>query len=106
MIKNIGKNTSKSLCGNYSQTLLGHSKQSQTNAPKTTSKRLIKKTEEATGDLISNEVAHKVIKFSRGSPQNSSKTVESKTQNIGFDREIPKRKNIYLHRQDSELLIS
>ena len=43
MIKNIGKNISKSLCGKYSQTLLGHSKQSQTSAPETTSKRVIKK---------------------------------------------------------------
>ena len=53
-------------------------------------KGAIQKTAEASGDLIGNKIADKRTKISRSSPQNSSETVESKTENIGFDREIPK----------------
>ena len=54
---------------------------------KTTSKKAIKKTAEATGYLIDNEIA-----VSKSSPQNSSEIVESETENIGFDREILKER--------------
>ena len=43
MGKNVGRNISKTLSGKYSQKLLDHSKQSATDAIKTTSKRVIKK---------------------------------------------------------------
>ena len=52
MGRNIGKNKSKYLCSKYSHKLLGHIKQSATDAFKTTSKRVIQKTAEATVDLI------------------------------------------------------
>ena len=55
--ENIGKNISKNLSSKYSpgmlavhQKLLDHAKQSATDAFKTTSKRVIQKTVEATGD--------------------------------------------------------
>ena len=61
MGENIGKNKSKNLSGKYSpgmlamrQKLLDHVKQSATDALKTSSKRVIQKTAEATGDLIDN----------------------------------------------------
>ena len=38
-------------------------------------------TAEATGDLIGNKIADKITKVSRGSPQNTSETVESETEN-------------------------
>ena len=41
MSKNIGKNISKNLSGKYSQKLLDHTKQSITDALKTTSKKVI-----------------------------------------------------------------
>ena len=56
MDKNIGKNISKNLSSKYSQRLLDYAKQSATDALKTTSKRVIQKTAEATDDLIGNKI--------------------------------------------------
>ena len=55
-------------------------------------KEQMKKTAEATGDLIGNKIAIKITKVSRNPPQNNSRTVECETENIGFDREIPKER--------------
>ena len=63
--KNIDKNISKNLSGMYSQKLLHHAKQFATDTRKTTSKRVILKTSEATGDLIGNKMADKNAKVSR-----------------------------------------
>ena len=60
MGRNIGKNKSKYLCSKYSHKLLGHIKQSATDAFKTTSKRVIQKTAEATVDLIWNKIANQI----------------------------------------------
>ena len=49
MGKNIGKNISKNVSSKYGQKLLNHAKQSATDAIKTSSKRVIQKTAEATG---------------------------------------------------------
>ena len=64
MGQNIVKNISKSLSGKHGsgmlampQELLDHVKQSATDALKTSSKRAIRKTAEATGDLISTKPA-------------------------------------------------
>ena len=88
----IGKNISKSLNSKFTETLLDHTKQSATDALKTVSKRAIQKAATATGDLIGNKIADKITKLSRGSPQNNSETVESETEKIEFDREIPKER--------------
>ena len=77
MSKILAKNISKILSGKYSQNLLDHAKQSATDAVKTSSKRVIRKTAEATGDLIRNKSADKITKLSRTSPENSSETFES-----------------------------
>ena len=63
MGKSIGKNISKSLSGKYSQKALDHGKKSPTDALKTSSKRVIQKTAEATGDLIGNKIVNKIKKF-------------------------------------------
>ena len=55
--KNVDKNISKNLSGKYSQKPLDHAKQSAIDALKTTSKRAIQRTAEATGDLIRNKIA-------------------------------------------------
>ena len=60
MSKNIGKNTSKSLISKYSQKLLDQAKQSATVAFKTSSKRVIQKTEEGNRDLTGNKIADKI----------------------------------------------
>ena len=77
--KNIGKNKTKNLSGKYNQKLFDHAKKSATDALKTSSKRAISKTAEATCDLIGNTISHKIIKVSRSSPQNSLEPVESET---------------------------
>ena len=76
MGKNIGTNISKNLSGKYSprmlavrQKLFDHAKQFATDALKTSSKRVIKKAAEATGDLIGNKAANKNIQ------QNNLETV-------------------------------
>ena len=50
-----------------SQKLLDHAKQSATDVFKTASKRAIQKTAEATGDLIGNKIASKIMKVSKNS---------------------------------------
>ena len=67
MGKNIGKSISKNLIGKYGQKPLDHAKQSATDAIKTSSKRVIQKTAEATGDLIGNKTANRIIKLSKNS---------------------------------------
>ena len=69
MGKNIGKNISKNLSGKSNpgmltirRKLLDHAKKSATDALKTSSKRAIQKTAEATGDLIGNKISIEVAK--------------------------------------------
>ena len=57
MGKNIGKDISEDLRGKYRHKALDHAEQSATDALKTTSKNLIQKAAEATGDLIGNAIA-------------------------------------------------
>ena len=64
----------------YSQKVLDHAKQSATDTLKTTSKKAIHNTPEATGDLISNKIPDKISKVSRTSPQNSSEAVKSEIE--------------------------
>ena len=80
MGKNFGKNISKKLCGKYSpsvfamcQKLLDHAK-SATDSFKTSSKRVIEKTAEPTGDLIGNKTADKITKVSKNLQQNNPET--------------------------------
>ena len=47
--------------------------------------KLLQKTAEATGDLISNKIANRIGKVSKTLQQNNSKTVANK-----HDKEIPK----------------
>ena len=65
MGKNIGKNISKMFSGKYNQILLDHAKQSPADALETTSKRIIKKTAEATCDLIGNKITNKIARVSK-----------------------------------------
>ena len=61
--KNVGKN----LISKYGQKPLDSAKKSTTDAIKTASKRAIQKTVEATGDLIGNKIADKMIIASKKS---------------------------------------
>ena len=85
MGKNMGKNISKRLSGKYGQKRLVHAKQSATDALKTSSKRVIQKRTEATGDLIVNKIANRITKVSKNSQQNNLETVTNE-----HDKKIPK----------------
>ena len=61
--KKIGKNINKNLCGKYSQKLLDHAKKSPAGTLKTSSKQVIQKTAETTGDLIGSKIANKITKL-------------------------------------------
>ena len=61
MVKNTVKNISKSLNTKYNQKLLDDAKQSATDAFKTSSRRVIQKTVDATGYLIGNKIGDKNI---------------------------------------------
>ena len=91
MCRNIGKNIAKNLSVKLSpgmlamrQKLLDHAKKSAIDALKTSSKRVIRKTAEATGDLIGNEIADRITKVSKTLPQNNSETITNE-----HDQEIP-----------------
>ena len=75
--RNMGKKISKTLSSKCNQKLFDHDKQSATDALKVASKRSIQKTAEASGDLIGNKVADRIIKVSKTSPQNNSETNEA-----------------------------
>ena len=74
-------------------------KQSATNALKTTSKNAVQKTAEATGDLIGNKIANRITKFSGSSPQNNSETIKNE-----HDKEMPKERHIS-PKKDRKLLM-
>ena len=100
MSKNIGKNTSKYLIGKYGQKLLDHAKQSAIDALKTSSKRVVQRTANATGDLIGNNIANRITKVSKNSQRSVSETVTN-----GDDKEIPK-KGMCLQKKGKKLLLN
>ena len=86
MIKSNGINISKSLSHNYR-----HANQSATDALKTSSKKVIQKTSEATGDLIENKTANKiwVTKFSKNSQQKNLQAVtKERDKEISTERYV------------------
>ena len=72
----FAKNMGKSLSNKYGQKLLDSAKKSTTDAIKTASKRVIQKTAEATGDMIGNKIADKIITFSKKHNSNNNEDVE------------------------------
>ena len=72
----------------------------ETDALKTSSKRLIQKTAETTGDFIGNKIADRVRKVSKNSKQNHSEKVT-----IEYDKETPKERYISLEK-DKKLLMN
>ena len=85
----MGKTISKNLNEKYSQKLLDLSKQSATDALKTTSVKVIQKTAEVSGDLTGNKTVNRITKVSRSSLQNNLETITNE-----HVKEIPKEKHI------------
>ena len=76
----FAKNMGKSLSNKYGQKLLDSAKKSTTDAIKTSSKRVIQKTAEATGDLIGNKIADKITSVSKN-PSNNNNNNNSNNNN-------------------------
>ena len=69
-------------------------KKSATDALKTSSKRVIQKAVEATGDLLGNKIANKMTNLSKNSQQDNSETVTNEHY-----KEIPPK--IYISRKNT-----
>ena len=81
-VKNMGThatNVAKNISSKYGRKLLDSAKKSIVDAIKTTSKRLIQKAAQVTGDLIGNKIADKITSVSKKSkkPQNNEANDES-----------------------------
>ena len=95
MGKNIGKYLSKNVSSTYTQKLFDYAEQSATEPLKTTSKKAIQKTAEATGDLIGNKIADavaklyngKITRVSKASPQNNSETATNEEERYNVSPE-------------------
>ena len=92
----------KGLSNKYGQKLLDSAKKSATDAIKTASKRAIQKTAEATGDLIGNKI-DKITSVSNKKCNNNN----NNNNNNNDDVELPPiKKDIYLQKKDSKLLMN
>ena len=94
--KNIGKN----LGNKYGQKLLDSTKKSTMDAIKTASKRPIQKTAEVTGDLIGNKIANKIAVVSKKSSAERSK------DDVNSEVEVQKKKDLYLQKKGTKLLMN
>ena len=72
---------------------------------KTASKRAIKITAEATGNLIGIKIADKVMKVSRTSPQNSLEKLQMKQKIWNLTKKY-QTKDINLQKKESKLLMN
>ena len=54
--------------------------------------------------MIDKKIADQITKVSRRSPQNGSKTVESETENTGFNKKIPEVKYISPERKKKQII--
>ena len=97
--KNVGKNISNK----YSQRVIDIAKKYATDAIKTTSKRAIQKTAEATGYLVGNKIADKITSVSKKSLEKprDEELPQNETSN-----EIPKERYIYLLKKGNKLLMN
>ena len=94
----FAKNMGKSLSNKYGQKLLDSTKKSAADAIKTTSKKAIQKTAEATGDLISNKISDKITSVSKKSNNNNNNN-----ENV----ELTTHKRRYIsQKKDSKLLMN
>ena len=86
--KRIAKTISKNLSAKYSHKVFDHAKQSETHALKTSSKRVIQKTTEATDDLIGNKTSNRITKVSKCSPQNIQEQLQMKMMKKSLKKDI------------------
>ena len=88
----------RSMSNNYGKKLFDTAKKSTTDPTKTTSKRAIQKTDEATGDLIGNKIADKITSISKKPSNNNS--------NNGDDVELTTHKKRYISPEERQQIIN
>ena len=93
------KNINTQLSSKYGQKLLNSAKKSTADAIKTTSKRAIKKTAEAIGDLIVNKMADKITNVSK------KPSAKLRSQNNEANDESEARKERYISPQKRQQII-
>ena len=96
----FAKNKGKNLYNKYSQKLFNSTKKSTTYAIKTSSKRPIQKTAEATGDLIGNKTTDKITSVSKKKPD---KELHNNDETEDVETATPKN-DTYLQKKESKLL--
>ena len=100
--KTIGKYSSNK----YRKKLLDSAKKSTIDAIKTTSKRVIQKTAEATGDLIGNIIADKITNvLKKSSAELRSTKMHAKNDDANSEIEVAK-KDTYLQKKENKLLMN
>ena len=83
--KNMGRyayKVAKCLSNKYGQKLLDSAKKSTTDAIKTTSRRAIQETAEATGDLVGKKIADKITCVSKISAMELNNNTEAKEEDV------------------------
>ena len=88
----FAKNMSKHLSNKYIQKLLDTTEKFTTDAIKTTSKREIQKTAEASGDLIGNKIADKITSVSKKSNTKSNKKLPNDETEVDVERDTTTKK--------------
>ena len=91
----------KSLSNRYGQKTLDSAKISTTDVIKTASKRENKKTAEATGDLIGNKIADKIISVSKNSNNNNNNN-----NNNNEDVKLATYKKRYISPEERQKIIN
>ena len=99
------KNIGKRLSNRYGQKLLDSAKKSTADAIKKASKRAIQKTAEATGDLIGNKIADKIISVSK-KPAMELHSKELPNNNNETDAEITTHKKRYISPEERQQIIA
>ena len=97
----FAKNMGKNLSNKYSQKLLHSAKQSTADPIKTTSKRAIQKTAEATGDLIGNKLLIKQQVFQKILQMNYKKMKQKQAEPV----QRTYQKKIYISPEERQQII-
>ena len=97
----FAKNMAKSLSNRYGQNLFDSTQKSTTDAIQTASKIAIQKTAEATGDLVGNKIADKIISVSKKKSTKKLPNGETKEEDVDI---LLLRKVTYLQKKESKLL--
>ena len=100
----FAKNMGKHLSNKYGQKLLDSAKKSTTDAIKTTSKRAIQKTAEASGDLIGNKIADKITGVS--TKLHLKKPSNNNNNNNNEDVELTTHKKRYISPEERQQIIN